>query len=205
MFHADTEHDMADAERRPVGRPRTAATRPETDAPADPARGGRGDRAAADGSAMMGQIVGYAPGVFDLFHVGHLNILRQARERCDRLLAGVCSDELVVRLKKRPPVVPLSERLEILRSIRYVDDVFVADTEDRVAIWKELGFDVIFKGDDWLGTPVWESIEADFAKLGVRVVYFPYTAQTSSTLIRGALDALVRQAAPQTSPVASAT
>ncbi|AKN74213.1 cytidyltransferase [Streptomyces sp. PBH53] len=142
----------------------------------------------------MGETLGYAPGVFDLFHVGHLNILRQAREHCDRLVAGVCSDDLVVRLKKQPPVVPLSERLEIVRSVRYVDDVFVATVEDKLEIWKEVGFDVIFKGDDWLGTELWQNLEAEFARRGVKVVFFPYTVHTSSTLIRCALDVLTQQA-----------
>jgi glycerol-3-phosphate cytidylyltransferase len=143
---------------------------------------------------LTGERLGYAPGVFDLFHVGHLNILHRARERCDRLIAGVCSDELVVRLKGRPPVVPLAERLEIVRSVRYVDDTYVATQEDKIAVWRDVGFDVIFKGDDWLGTEVWEKLEAEFAKVGVEVVYFPYTAHTSSTLLRHALDLLAGQA-----------
>ncbi|MER6918250.1 adenylyltransferase/cytidyltransferase family protein [Streptomyces spiralis] len=136
---------------------------------------------------MMGERLGYAPGVFDLFHVGHLNILRRAREHCDRLIAGVCSDELVVRLKGRPPVVPLAERLEIVRSVRHVDGTFVATVDDKIEIWKQVGFDVIFKGDDWLGSPLWTSLESEFAKIGVDVVYFPYTTHTSSTLLRDAL------------------
>ncbi|MEU0597713.1 adenylyltransferase/cytidyltransferase family protein [Streptomyces sp. NPDC006393] len=139
---------------------------------------------------MMGERVGYAPGVFDLFHVGHLNILRRAREHCDRLIAGVCSDELVVRLKGRPPVVPLAERLEIVRSVRYVDGTFVALVNDKIEAWRQLGFDVIFKGDDWLGTDVWTSLETELTKIGVDVVYFPYTAHTSSTLLRDALRVL---------------
>ncbi|MFI9151008.1 adenylyltransferase/cytidyltransferase family protein [Streptomyces sp. NPDC053367] len=149
---------------------------------------------------MMGQVLGYAPGVFDLFHVGHLNILRQAREHCDRLIAGVCSDELVMRLRNRPPVVPLAERLEILRSIRYIDEVFVATVEDKVDVWKEVGFDVIFKGDDWLGTQLWDDLAARFEEVGVKVVFFPYTVHTSSTLIRRALDVLAQEVPPETSP-----
>ncbi|MER6344498.1 adenylyltransferase/cytidyltransferase family protein [Streptomyces sp. NPDC001595] len=140
--------------------------------------------------------LGYAPGVFDLFHVGHLNILHRARQHCDRLVAGVCSDDLVVRLKGRPPVVPLSERLEIVRSVRYVDDTYVATVDDKIAIWQDVRFDVIFKGDDWLGTEVWNKLEAEFSKVGVEVVYFPYTAHTSSTLLRHALDLLAAQAEP---------
>lgn len=136
----------------------------------------------------MGERLGYAPGVFDLFHVGHLNILRRARANCDRLVAGVCSDDLVVQLKGRPPVVPLSERLEIVGSVRYVDDTYVATMADKIKIWNDIGFDVIYKGDDWLGTEVWTKLEEAFAKVGVEVVYFPYTAHTSSTRLREALD-----------------
>ncbi|MFF0789677.1 adenylyltransferase/cytidyltransferase family protein [Streptomyces spiralis] len=135
----------------------------------------------------MGERLGYAPGVFDLFHVGHLNILRRARQHCDRLIAGVCSDDLVVRLKGRPPVVPLVERLEIVGSVRHVDGTFVATVDDKIEIWKQVGFDVIFKGDDWLGSPLWTGLESEFAKIGVDVVYFPYTTHTSSTLLRDAL------------------
>jgi glycerol-3-phosphate cytidylyltransferase len=138
---------------------------------------------------LTGERLGYAPGVFDLFHVGHLNILRRARDHCDRLIAGVCSDELAVRLKGRPPVVPLAERLQIVRSVRHVDDTFVATVDDKMEIWKEVGFDIIFKGDDWLGTDVWTTLETEFAKVGVKVLYFPYTVQTSSTLLREALRA----------------
>ncbi|MFI8190790.1 adenylyltransferase/cytidyltransferase family protein [Streptomyces sp. NPDC085946] len=150
----------------------------------------------------MAERLGYAPGVFDLFHVGHLNILRRAREHCDRLVAGVCSDDLVERLKGRPPVVPLSERLEIVRSVRYVDETFVASVDDKIEIWRDVGFDVIFKGDDWLGTDVWTRLEAEFARVGVEVVYFPYTAHTSSTLLRHALDLLAADpgAGPRAAP-----
>ncbi|WP_217205666.1 adenylyltransferase/cytidyltransferase family protein [Streptomyces sp. AC550_RSS872] len=149
---------------------------------------------------MTGERLGYAPGVFDLFHVGHLNILRRARDHCDRLVAGVCSDELVERLKGRPPVVPLAERLQIVRSVRHVDDTYVATVDDKIEIWKEVGFDVIFKGDDWLGTDVWTRLEAEFARVGVRVVYFPYTVHTSSTLLRDALRLLGEQGPSKPAP-----
>ncbi|MFE5895546.1 adenylyltransferase/cytidyltransferase family protein [Streptomyces sp. NPDC002285] len=152
----------------------------------------------------MRERLGYAPGVFDLFHVGHLNVLRRARGHCDRLVAGVCSDDLVVRLKGRPPVVPLAERLQIVRSVRYVDETFVATVDDKMEIWKEVGFDVIFKGDDWLGTDVWTRLETEFARVGVEVVYFPYTEHTSSTLLRDALHLLAPQkpSAPLTGQLA---
>ena len=139
---------------------------------------------------MSAPRIGFAPGVYDLFHVGHLNILRQARGHCDRLVAGVTSDELTLRLKGRPPIVPLAERLEIVRSLRCVDEAVVESDDDKLETWKQVGFDVIFKGDDWRGTPKWQVLERRFAEVGVDVVYFTYTAHTSSTLLRGALELL---------------
>jgi glycerol-3-phosphate cytidylyltransferase len=133
--------------------------------------------------------VGYAPGVYDLFHVGHLNILRHARSRCDYLVAGVVSDEMALRAKGRAPVVPLVERLEIVRSVRYVDAAFVETVPDKVETWRQVRFDVLFKGDDWRGTGKGLRLERDLAAVGVEVVYFPYTVHTSSTLLRRALDA----------------
>lgn len=135
--------------------------------------------------------VGYAPGVYDLFHIGHLNILRHARERCDRLIAGVVSDEMAFQAKGHVPVVPLTERLEIVRSIRYVDEAVAEVVPDKVDTWRAVGFDIIFKGDDWKGTPKGEKLERDFAAVGVEVMYFPYTEQTSSTKLRAVLDGLL--------------
>ncbi|MDF3302702.1 adenylyltransferase/cytidyltransferase family protein [Streptomyces tropicalis] len=135
--------------------------------------------------------VGYAPGVYDLFHIGHLNILRHARSRCDYLVAGVVSDEMAERAKGRRPVVPLPERLEIVRSVRHVDAAFVETVPDKRETWQQVRFDVLFKGDDWRGTEKGERLERDFAAVGVEVVYFPYTVHTSSTLLTRALDALV--------------
>jgi len=134
--------------------------------------------------------VGYAGGAFDLFHVGHLNILRQARGHCDRLIAGVVSDEVLLSTKGIRPVVPLAERLEIVRNCRLVDDA-VAETElDKLRTWEQVRFDVYFKGDDWKGTERGLALERAFAEVGVEVVYFPYTLHTSSTKLRRALDLL---------------
>ncbi|MDT0306205.1 adenylyltransferase/cytidyltransferase family protein [Streptomyces sp. DSM 44917] len=138
----------------------------------------------------MAHIVGYAPGVYDLFHVGHLNILRHARSRCDYLVAGVVSDEMAELAKGRPPVIPLVERLEIVRSIRFVDAAFVETVPEKLETWKQVRFDVMFKGDDWRGTPKGDKLERDFGGIGVEIVYLPYTVHTSSTQLRGALDAL---------------
>ncbi len=136
--------------------------------------------------------VGYAPGAYDLFHIGHLNILRHARAQCDYLVAGVVSDEMAERAKGRRPMIPLVERLEIVRSIRYVDAAFVETVPDKLETWKQVRFDVLFKGDDWRGgTPKGgDRLERDFATVGVDVVYFPYTVHTSSTQLRRAIDVL---------------
>lgn len=134
--------------------------------------------------------VGYAPGVYDLFHIGHLNILRHARERCDVLVAGVVSDENAFRVKGRAPVIPLAERLEIVRSIAIVDRAVAETWPDKLTTWEHVRFDVIFKGDDWRGTPKGDRLEGDMASVGVEVEYFPYTVHTSSTLLRAALDVL---------------
>ncbi|MFD7920896.1 adenylyltransferase/cytidyltransferase family protein [Streptomyces sp. NPDC059740] len=137
--------------------------------------------------------VGYAPGVYDLFHIGHLNILRHARSRCDHLVAGVVSDAMAVRAKGRAPVVPLAERLEIVRSVRHVDAAFVETEPEKVRAWQQVRFDVLFKGDDWRGTDKGRRLEKDMAAVGVEVVYLPYTVHTSSSLLRRTLD---RRAGP---------
>ncbi|AUH43329.1 adenylyltransferase/cytidyltransferase family protein [Streptomyces sp. CMB-StM0423] len=152
----------------------------------------------------MAHTVGYAPGVYDLFHVGHLNILRHARSRCDYLVAGVVSDEMAQLAKGRAPVVPLVERLEIVRSIRHVDAAFVETVPDKLETWQQVRFDVIFKGDDWRGTPKGDKLEADFRTVGVEVVYFPYTVHTSSTQLRRALDALSDRGPRGEAPVSPA-
>jgi glycerol-3-phosphate cytidylyltransferase len=147
----------------------------------------------------MTKIVGYAPGAYDMFHVGHLNILRQARQHCDHLIAGVVSDEMCELAKGKRPVVPLAERMEIVRHISYVDEVVAEVVPDKVETWRSVQFDVIFKGDDWRGTPKGDKLERDFEALGVQVVYFPYTIHTSSTLLRKALGAMVAER-PETAP-----
>jgi len=135
----------------------------------------------------MAGLIGYAPGVYDMFHVGHLNILRQARNQCDFLIAGVVSDEMCELAKGRPPIVPLGERLEIVRHISYVDEAVAEIVPDKLETWEAVRFDVIFKGDDWRGTAKGRKLEQDFAEVGVEVVYFPYTVHTSSSLLRRAL------------------
>jgi glycerol-3-phosphate cytidylyltransferase len=135
--------------------------------------------------------IAYLPGVFDMFHIGHLNIIRNARGLCDRLIVGVVSDERAEIAKGQPPVVPLAERLEIVRSIRYADDAVVEDVSDKREMWQQLHFTMIVKGDDWKGTSKGDKLEADFADLGVEIHYLPYTVHTSSTLLRQGLQDLV--------------
>lgn len=135
-------------------------------------------------------VIGYAPGAYDLFHIGHLNILRHAAAHCDRLVAGVVSDEMLLLTKGRLPVIPLAERMEIVRNLRCVDEVHAEVVPDKIDTWREVGFDVIFKGDDWRGTPKGDKLERDFAEVGVQVKYFPYTMHTSSTVLRKALAAI---------------
>ena len=134
-------------------------------------------------------VIGYTSGVYDLFHIGHLNILRNAKGMCDYLIVGVTSDELV-SYKNKKSVIPHNERMEIVRSIEYVDSVVSQEDMDKFEIWRKLKFDVIFVGDDWFDTPKWEEIEDKFKEVGVRVVYFPYTKGTSSTLLNQTLKKL---------------
>jgi glycerol-3-phosphate cytidylyltransferase len=164
-----------------------------------------GSRDGDGGGAPRAYRVGYAPGVYDLFHVGHLNILRHARARCDYLVAGVVSDEMALLAKGRAPVVPLVERLEIVRSVRHVDAAFVETVPDKVETWRQVRFDVLFKGDDWRGTDKGRKLERDFAAVGVEVVYFPYTVHTSSTLLRRALDVLAEPVRAQPAAEARGT
>jgi glycerol-3-phosphate cytidylyltransferase len=131
-------------------------------------------------------IVGYSSGVFDLFHIGHLNLLRNARALCDKLVVGVTTDELVSYKYKRA-VIPFTERMEIVRAIEYVDAVIPQENMDKLDVWDKVKFDIMFVGDDWYETEKWQSIEKEFADRDVKVVYFPYTRSTSSTLINETL------------------
>jgi glycerol-3-phosphate cytidylyltransferase len=132
-------------------------------------------------------VVGYVPGAWDMFHVGHLNILLRAREHCDTLVAGVVTDEALAVAKGRLPIVPLAERMEIVRQCDLVDEVVTDFSSNKLEVWARLRFDVLFKGDDWRGTAKGDKLEADMASVGVEVCYFPYTAHTSSSLLRALL------------------
>lgn len=132
---------------------------------------------------MNNFIIGYTTGVYDLFHIGHVNILRNAKSMCDKLVVGVTTDELLWEYKKRRPVIPFNERAEIVRNISYVDAVVPQETMDKFAAWRRFKFDLMIVGDDWYQTPKWQDFEQQFTDVGVRIVYFPYTKGTSSTLI----------------------
>ena len=133
--------------------------------------------------------IGYTSGVYDLFHIGHLNLLKNAKGLCDKLIVGVSVDELVAYKHKRA-VIPFQERLEIVRSIKYVDAAIPQDDLDKFKMWEKLHFDVLFVGDDWFKSERWQEMEKKFGEVGVRVVYFPYTTGTSSTLLSATLKKL---------------
>jgi len=134
-------------------------------------------------------IVGYTTGVFDLFHVGHVSLLKSARAICDKLIVGVTIDELVMYKHKRA-VIPFDERMTVVQSCRYVDVVVPQDSMDKKNAWDRYKFDVMFVGDDWFRNEKWKDFEKEFGVLGVKIIYMPYTKGTSSTLINETLTKL---------------
>ena len=135
----------------------------------------------------MKKIIGYTSGVYDLFHIGHLNMLRNAKSLCDKLIVGVTTDELV-KYKNKTPVIPFHERIEIVRNIKCVDAVVPQEDMDKMKQWNKLKFDVVFVGDDWYDTDKWKEIESSFKKVDVKVTYFPYTKGISSTKLNNILE-----------------
>lgn len=127
--------------------------------------------------------VGYTTGVFDLFHIGHLNVLKRAKEQCDYLIVGVSTDEVVQGYKHKTPIIPFEERIAIVECIKYVDEVVPQTSMDKFAAWEKLKFDAIFHGDDWKGSKMYSEIEKKFKSVGVEMVFFPYTKGTSSTIL----------------------
>lgn len=134
-------------------------------------------------------VIGYTTGVFDLFHHGHVNLLRNARSLCDKLIVGVTVDELVSYKAKRA-VIPFENRMEVVRACRYVDLVVAQDSMDKMLAFEKFKFDFVFVGDDWQGTDKWNEIDRNFADVGVRVIYLPYTKSISSTLVNETLESL---------------
>lgn len=131
--------------------------------------------------------IGYTAGVFDLFHAGHLRLLKNARGMCDRLVVGVSTDELVA-YKGKQPVIPFRERMEIVGALRCVDAVIPQTDMDKLAVCRKLGAKLLFVGDDWYGTEKWQAYERQFAAEGIRIVYFPYTQGVSSTALTARLN-----------------
>ena len=131
--------------------------------------------------------IGYTTGVFDLFHIGHLNILKRARLECDYLIVGITTDELAMSIKGEKPFIPFEERMEIVESIKFVDEVVPQTSYNKIEAWNKLKFDRMFVGDDWKGTKEWIQIERDFGKYNVEIIYFSYTTHTSSTILRDVL------------------
>lgn len=131
-------------------------------------------------------LIGYTTGVYDLFHVGHLNLLKNAKGMCDYLIVGVTVDELVA-YKGKHALIPFEDRIEIVRSCKYVDAAVPQYDMDKLTACKKLGAKVLFVGDDWYGTNKWKEYEKEFEEEGIRIVYFPYTKGVSSTIITQAL------------------
>lgn len=129
-------------------------------------------------------IVGYTTGVFDMFHVGHLNILRRAKEQCDYLIVGVSTDELVQKEKNKIPVIPFLDRCDIVGACRYVDKVVAQESKDKLEAYERLHFDKMFVGSDWQGTEAFNKFEKQFEPLGVKIIYLPHTDGISSTILR---------------------
>lgn len=134
--------------------------------------------------------VGYTTGVFDMFHIGHLNILRKAKEQCEYLIVGVTTDELV-SYKNKKSIIPHNERMAIVEGIKYVDKVVPQKNMDKMEAWEKYNFDVMFVGSDWKGSEKWNEFEREFSKVGVEIVYFPYTKGTSSTQLREVLNKII--------------
>lgn len=138
-------------------------------------------------------IIGYTSGVFDLFHIGHLNLLKNAKGLCDKLIVGVTTDELLLEYKKKKAIIPFEERMEIVRNIQFVDSVVPQDSMDKFDLWGRLKYNVMFVGDDWYDTDKWKKFEDQFNEVDVKIIYFPYTKGTSSTMINQILQNERRQ------------
>lgn len=132
-------------------------------------------------------VVGYTTGVYDMFHIGHLNLIKRAKEQCDYLIVGVSTDELVLKEKAKTPVIPYAERCEIVAALKYVDQVVKQEDKNKMAAWEKYHFDKMFVGSDWQGTPQWIKFEEEFNPIGVEIVYLPHTDGISSTKLTGVI------------------
>lgn len=129
-------------------------------------------------------VIGYTTGVYDMFHVGHLNILRRAKEQCDFLIVGVSTDELVQHDKNKSPIIPFEDRCKIIEAIKYVDKVVPQYDKNKLGAWKKYQFNKMFVGSDWKGTDAWNRFEEQFNPLGVEIVYLNHTDGISSSILR---------------------
>ena len=127
--------------------------------------------------------IGYTTGVFDMFHIGHLAILERAKQRCRYLIVGVSSDALVREYKHRTPVIGLADRMRIIAAVRYVDEVVVQENMDKIDAWRRLHYNVLFHGDDWRNSAMYEDVEKRLNEVGVDVVYLPHTPGISTTIL----------------------
>lgn len=133
-------------------------------------------------------VIGYTTGVYDMFHIGHLNILRRAKEQCDYLIVGVSTDELVQHDKHKTPIIPFEERCAIIEAIKYVDKVVPQPDKNKFAAWEKYHFNKMFVGTDWKGTPQWQAFEEQFAPVGVEIIYLDHTDGISTTILRNRLN-----------------
>mgnify|MGYP004547596869 CR=1 FL=1 len=137
---------------------------------------------------MRKMVIGYTSGVYDMFHIGHLNIIQRAKEQCDYLIVGVTSDELCLKRKNKLPIIPEKDRIAIVKAIKYVDKVIVQSDMDKLRIVKDYHVDKVFVGSDWKGTKSWNEYENAFKAVGCEVVYLDHTDGISSTILRGRLN-----------------
>lgn len=140
---------------------------------------------------MEAKIIGYTTGVYDMFHIGHLNVIRKAKEQCDYLIIGISTDELAEKEKHKTPVIPYEERVAIVSALKYVDQVVPQSDIDKVAAWKRYHFNKLFVGSDWEGTPRWKVYEEEFRPLGVSIIYLPYTDGISSTKLTSVIKDII--------------
>lgn len=135
--------------------------------------------------------IGYTTGVFDMFHIGHLNILKRAKEQCEYLIVGVSTDENVKTYKNKTPIVPFAERIEIVSAIKYVDEVVAQEDMDKFKMWEKLKFNALFHGDDWKNSKMYNDLEEKFKNYGVDIVFLPHTNGISSTTLAEKLEGII--------------
>lgn len=129
------------------------------------------------------KIIGYTTGVYDMFHIGHLNILKNAKKQCDYLIVGVSTDETVKKYKNKVPIIPFEDRIEIVSAVKYVDKVVPQESMDKMEAWKKYHFDILFHGDDWKNSDMYNKIEQDLTEVGAKVVFLPHTPGVSTTIL----------------------